>query len=212
MANSPSGTTPKQSRRPNRGSELVRARLIDAAMIEFAAHGFEGASTRAIAARADTHQPQINYHFDSKEALWRAVFEQLMDELDLAMVVDEEEPRAVMEVIIRGMVRFAAARPELSRLMMHEGTAPSDRLTWLVETHIRPRYRVLRVLWAELSERGECAEIDGDLLYHSLIGGASLLYANAPEARLLMGIEPSEPAIVEAHAEALIAMFLPAPR
>ena len=34
---------------------------------EFAAHGFEGASTRAIAAAAGTHQPQINYHFESKD-------------------------------------------------------------------------------------------------------------------------------------------------
>ena len=59
-------------RRRRKGSEVVVAQLLDAALVEFAAHGFAGASTRAIAERAGAHQPQINYHFSSKEALWQA--------------------------------------------------------------------------------------------------------------------------------------------
>ena len=47
-------------------STVTRASLIEAAVHEFAAHGFDGASTRAIAMRAGVHQPQINYHFASK--------------------------------------------------------------------------------------------------------------------------------------------------
>ena len=46
-----------------------------------AAHGFDGASTRAIAARAGVHPPQINYHFQSKAELWRAAVEVLFTEL-----------------------------------------------------------------------------------------------------------------------------------
>ncbi|NBR91752.1 MAG: TetR/AcrR family transcriptional regulator, partial [Rhodobacteraceae bacterium] len=46
---------------------------------EFARNGFAGASTRAIAIRAGAHQPQINYHFSSKEALWRAVVDDLFN-------------------------------------------------------------------------------------------------------------------------------------
>ncbi|MCY7300024.1 MAG: TetR/AcrR family transcriptional regulator [Ilumatobacteraceae bacterium] len=53
-------------------SEATRASLLDAAIHEFAAHGFDGASTRAIATRAGVHQPQINYHFASKLDLWRS--------------------------------------------------------------------------------------------------------------------------------------------
>jgi AcrR family transcriptional regulator len=52
---------------------------------EFAAHGFEGASTRAIATAAGTHQPQINYHFDSKDELWKAAVDHLFDRLDQAV-------------------------------------------------------------------------------------------------------------------------------
>lgn len=54
---------PADRARRRRTSELVAEDLLDAALVEFVAHGFDGASTRAIAARAGWHQPQINYHF-----------------------------------------------------------------------------------------------------------------------------------------------------
>ena len=39
---------------------------------------------------------------------------------------------------IRRFVRFAAEHPELNQIMVHEGTAASDRLTWMTETHVKP--------------------------------------------------------------------------
>ena len=93
--------------------------------------------------------------------------------------------------------------------MIHEATFPSDRLAWLVDTQIRPRSVPLLALWEQLVASGEAVPIATDLLYHVLVGAASLLHANAPEARLLLGIEPSDPDIVAAHADALVAMFLP---
>jgi hypothetical protein len=44
----------------------IREELLKSALVEFGAKGFDGASTRAIAARIQAHQPQINYHFESK--------------------------------------------------------------------------------------------------------------------------------------------------
>ena len=204
---------PGRSRR-NRGSELVRGRLIDAAITEFAAHGFEGASTRAIAERAEAHQSQIKYHFDTKDELWRHCLGQLIDEIDAEIaeqnVVDASTPKAAFEAAVRGLVRFAARRPELNRIMMHEATQPSDRLTWLFETRTATRCAALISIWNDLVEADMAAAIDADLVYHTLIGAASLLYANAPEA-VLMGVDPTDPAVVERHAESLVAMFVRSP-
>jgi AcrR family transcriptional regulator len=202
---------PGRSRR-NRGSEVVRGRLIEGGIAEFAAFGFEGASTRRIAEAADAHQSQIKYHFDTKDELWRRCLEQLLSELDAAIAgqdtSDAADPRSVFEATVRGLVGFASARPELNRIMIHEGTHPSDRLTWLFERQIAPRQALLADLWRELGATGHDTAIDPDLVYHTLIGAASLLYANAPEARL-MGIEPNDPDVAQRHAEGLIAMFLP---
>jgi len=201
-------------RRSNRGSERVRDRLIEGAISEFAAHGFEGASTRVIAERAGAHPSQINYHFDSKEELWRLALERLLAELDSTIerqLVDvaADDLRGIFEATIRGLVELVARRPELNRIMIQEATSPSDRLRWLVSTHLGERHRALISIWVELQGRGEAGPIPADLLWHVLLGSASLLWANAPEA-LLMGIDTNDQKLVEAHADTLVAMFLPA--
>jgi AcrR family transcriptional regulator len=64
-------------------------------LVEFAAKGFHGASTRSIAERVDAYQPQINYHFESKEALWTAAVDHLFDLLRAA--VGDLSPRARLD-------------------------------------------------------------------------------------------------------------------
>lgn len=204
--------TPAPGRkRRNRGSEVIRDALINAAIGEFAAHGFEGASTRRIAEAADAHQSQIKYHFDTKDQLWRRCLTLLIDEVDQAIVEEFSEAdtsaMAIMEATIRGLVRFAARRPELNRIMMHEATSPSERLSWLVETQVGHRQAAVTTAWTELRNADLVANIDADLLYHTVVGAASLLYANAPEA-VLMGIDPTDLDLVHRHSDALVEIFL----
>ncbi|MEL6982051.1 MAG: TetR/AcrR family transcriptional regulator [Actinomycetota bacterium] len=204
--------TPAPGRtRRNRGSEIIRAALLTAATEEFAANGFDGASTRRIAERAEAHQSQIKYHFDTKEELWRRCIERLLEELDNSIAASfatvGDDPSARLEATIRGLVHFMAQRPELNRIMMQEATSTTDRLIWLVDTHIGRRHASLRKTWVELVEQGAVAPVDPDLVYHLVIGAASLLYSNAPEADLL-GIRPSDPDLIERHADTLVALLL----
>src|SRR4051812_26116538 len=73
---------PRNARAPNkvrlrRARAGIRDALLESALVEFGAKGFDGAPTRAIARRVDAHQPQINYHFESKAALWTAAVDRL---------------------------------------------------------------------------------------------------------------------------------------
>jgi AcrR family transcriptional regulator len=193
--------------------------LLDAALAEFSEHGFDGASTRAIAARASAHQPQINYHFTSKDELWRAAVDHLMTSFDevfapvrrSARPGADHDAREVFAEVVRGLCRFAAERPELNRIMIQEGTASSDRLEWIVERHLRARHDFIVAIWSELLAEGRAAPVDPELIHYLLVGAASLVYANAPEARLLLGVDPTETDRVTAHAETLIALLLPEP-
>lgn len=63
-----------------RGEE-TRGRILEAALELFAASGFEGASTRTIAERADVNLPAIQYYFGSKEGLYRAIVEQISQDI-----------------------------------------------------------------------------------------------------------------------------------
>lgn len=111
--------------------------------------------------------------------------------------------------MIRRFVRFAAAHPELNQIMVHEATAQSERLRWMVERHVRPLYDTVRALWRRLREAGIAAPIDEAVFHYVLVGAASLPYVNAPEARLLTGAEPTDRSFVERHADGLVATFLP---
>jgi AcrR family transcriptional regulator len=200
-----------------RTREDIREQLLDAALVEFGAKGFDGASTRSIAQRVDAHQPQINYHFASKEALWFAavdhLFELLRDEqADLPLLADVEDPAQLASAFaeaVRRFVRFAAAHPELNQIMVHEGTEDSDRLRWMVERHVRPNYDAIRDVWQRLGAAGIAAPIDPAMVHYVMVGAASLPFVNAPEARLLTGAEPTDPAWVETHADGLVAALLP---
>jgi AcrR family transcriptional regulator len=207
---------PVRPRRRQARSAATRTALLDAALGEFAAHGFEGASTRAIAAAAGTHQPQINYHFDSKDELWREAVDHLFTRLDdtvgrhLRDMQSAVDDRARFANGIRSFVRAAAELPELNRIMVQEATIDSDRLRWIVERHTRPRFERLIADWRVLRAAGEVPDIDEVVLYYSLVGAASLAYVNAPEARLL-GHDTRSASFIDAHADALVILFLGAP-
>jgi AcrR family transcriptional regulator len=200
----------------------IRNELLEAALVEFGARGFAGASTRAIAQRADAHQPQINYHFASKEALWFAAVDHLfallsehLGDLGTGELAgrngdgDGADVAAVFAEAVRRFVRFAAAHPELNQIMVHEATEDSDRLRWLVDRHVRPLYEATRSVWERLQAAGIAAPIAAERVHYILVGAASLPFVNAPEARLLTGAEPTDPAWVDAHADDLIATLLP---
>jgi TetR/AcrR family transcriptional regulator, regulator of cefoperazone and chloramphenicol sensitivity len=54
----------------------TRQRILDAACVEFGEKGYHDATHAAICTRAGANIAAINYHFGSKEALYRAVWEQ----------------------------------------------------------------------------------------------------------------------------------------
>jgi len=204
--------------RQRRARADIREALLESALVEFGAKGFDGASTRSIARRVEAHQPQINYHFASKAALWTAAVDHLFGLLGEALdgllpenldAVDETQLAATFADGIRRFVRFAAEHPELNQIMIHEGTAVSDRLAWMTETHVRPFFDGIAPAWQILRGAGIAAPVDSQILYYVLVGAASLPYVNAPEVLLLTGRDPRTPEWIGAHADGLVAILMP---
>lgn len=59
-------------------SELLdtKQKILDAARVLFAAHGFDGTSVRDIANTAEVNVASVNYHFHSKEKLFFSVIDE----------------------------------------------------------------------------------------------------------------------------------------
>jgi TetR/AcrR family transcriptional regulator len=199
---------------------VIRQQLVEAAVQEFAARGFDGASTRAIAARVGAHQPQINYHFASKEALWRAATDHLFGLLHSELDSVGLNPDTIGELpavelaerfgdAVRRFVHFAACHPELNRIMIHEGCRATDRLRWLTDQHVRPLHALITVAWSRLRGAGIAAPVPVEVVHHVLVGAASLPYVVSAEVELLGFGAPTEPEWVQAHADGLVATLLP---
>ena len=61
---------PVRKRGPRRDGTQARQAILDAAREQFAAHGFEGATMRAIARAADVDPALVSYYFGSKSGLF----------------------------------------------------------------------------------------------------------------------------------------------
>jgi AcrR family transcriptional regulator len=61
--------------------EASRQRLIDAALEIFGEFGFDGSSTRMLADKAGANLAAIPYHFGSKEGLYRAAAEYIVERI-----------------------------------------------------------------------------------------------------------------------------------
>lgn len=201
-------------RSPQRRSLETRDRLVEAALREFAEKGFDGASTRAIAARAGVAQSAVPYHFTTKEALWKAAADQifgLFQEQFGARIAGLEGVDILTRtrLLLGDFVRFAAAHPELHRFMLQEGTGKSERLEWLVAKHVAPNIAYMRRLFAALEASGRPTHGRPDHLYYMIIGAASTPYALGPEFELTTGEDPFSKEMVDAHADAVLRLFFP---
>jgi len=110
-----------QAKRPRRSSaggyargDETRQRIIDAAVQLFGEHGFDGASTRDIAAAAGVNAPALQYYFENKEGLYKACAEYITDDMQaryaptMKYASDVLKTHADIHTLIDAYLRFQA--------------------------------------------------------------------------------------------------------
>jgi len=192
----------------------TRARIVEEARRCFASVGYEGASTRQIAAGAGVAQSLLLYHFGSKDALWRAVMDDRFATLEarmaaaLAPVRDGAIEDRLMAVIAC-FVDLCAQDADIHRIMTLEGRTETERLRWLVDRHLGANFRRGRDLIIGGQAEGVVRAGDPALLYYTVIAIAGSAFSLAPQIRLVGG----NPRVVEpATIVDLIRSFLLVPR
>jgi AcrR family transcriptional regulator len=115
--------SPKPPER-QRDADRTRQRILDAASVEFGAHGYAGARVGAIAARAAVNQQLISYYFDGKEGLYRAMSQQWRQRQDELV-----PPGTPLPEQLRRYALEALHNPDGVRLLAWSGlqyTGPAD--------------------------------------------------------------------------------------
>lgn len=205
--------TPARALRPS--ADGTRERILAAALDLFSELSFDGATTREIAARSGVTQGLVNYHFSSKDELWRAAVDGLFAELSEALDGRATGLRGVdalttAKLLIREFICFSATHPQLHRIITQESKNDGPRMDWMVERHIRPRYEQTTALFRQLVEAGHVPDIPVEHLYYILTGAGPTMFVLAPECRRLSGVDPQVPEVVEAHADAVLSLLFSA--
>ena len=188
----------------------ARGRILAAARRHFATAGFEGASTRQIATDAGVAQSLLLYHFRSKDALWRAVIDQMFADLNVRVAlaargVRDGSVRDRLLAVIRAFIDLCAEDADIHRIMTIEGRQPTERLRWLVDSHLRDNHRAACALIREGQRVGRVRQGDPTLLYYSFIAIAGTAFSLAPEIEMLSGdVGAVDPNAVEGLIAALI--------
>lgn len=101
-------------------SERTREKILKAAIPLFAERGYDGAGIRTLVAKAKVNQAAINYHFDGKDGLYRAILTIAFEALTKTENLDPARLRTLdRDEALRGFVeqqlRPLLFRDELSR-------------------------------------------------------------------------------------------------
>lgn len=188
-----------------------REEILRAARTEFAAHGFAGATTVAIAERAGVTQPLIHHHFGSKAKLWTAMLAELFGALREVLDRANDEggsDRARIERLVRTVIEFSAERPELSRLIRLESASAQAPFDLLYRVHLAPLIEFFNATIARAEAEGVMRPLDHGFLYFALIGAGTQLFAEPETARRAFDIEPTHTATAERYADFIIDVVL----
>jgi AcrR family transcriptional regulator len=192
-------------------------RILEAALEAFSQKGFDGARTRDIAARAKVTLGLVQYHFGSKDELWKAAVERAFRDLGAGVDRILSESRALDErgqlrEMIRAHVRFVAENTAFIRIMHDEGKQRGPRMRWLTDRYVKPLFDKVTPLIVSAQKTGILLpDVDPAHFTYMLVGAVSMIFHQAEECMRVTGIDPSEPAAVEAHSRAVESLFLGLP-
>ncbi|MBP1633742.1 MAG: TetR/AcrR family transcriptional regulator [Acidobacteria bacterium] len=160
-----------------------RDAILAAAVAEFAAHGFRGATVDAIARRARLNKAMIYYHFDDKLALYleilRGIFSVMRDR-SAAIVASSTTPREKIAAFIDALGSEADARPHLPRLMMREIADDARRLDPPTLRIMAGVFQNLRAILDEGFEKGAFRRVNPMVAYFQIVAPTLFFRAAAP--------------------------------
>lgn len=112
MAPSKSSHSTSKSEKKSRNPEATKAKILDAAIEEFAQYGLTGARTEAIASKSGVTKAMLCYYFKNKETLYQSVLQHLVDEINAAFQPtdwEQQSPKQALESMIRAYISFEAS-------------------------------------------------------------------------------------------------------
>lgn len=103
-------------------TDTTRSKILSAALDEFAAKGLAGVRVDEIARLAGVNKAMIYYHFASKEALYKALFQAELEQLkqEIAALMGQRDPasKAEMTAAVYELIEYVASKKKILSVLM----------------------------------------------------------------------------------------------
>jgi TetR/AcrR family transcriptional regulator len=204
-------TSTPPSRTQAERADQTRARILDAALQEFSAHGLAGARTEQIAAAAGVNKALLYYYFESKENLYVAALEMISAKVrDRSMSVFLRQASAGERLLRAALEHFdrILEQQEFQSLMQQEmmrlHRGESGSLPILVKRVFAPLLAMYESILREGIGSGELIQVDGMQIQLAMLGANVMYFLSAPMYQLIMATEPFAPEALAARRKALL--------
>ena len=180
------------------GESNTRDRLIQAAAVEIARHGFKGASLRGVAARADIRAASIFHYFPGgKEELARAMLEHIMETIGTRMTptIDAGSSLPPADLIVQCAAQlwdFMAEHPEYAGALMREAFEPDEDTIVAVVRENGQRIVKLATAYIEAAQAaGQLRDFDVKRFLLRLASFTITFHASPTMCRYILGAQYS---------------------
>lgn len=176
---------------------------------QFARFGFEGVSLDSIAAVLDMSRQNLLYHWPSKEELYRAVLDSVMNEWMACMtaITEASEPQAALNAYVEVKLRFSRDRASGNAVFTREIMAGAPRYQDVLKARVMPLLHADVERFEHWADEGLIRRVDFMHLMF-LIWSSTQAYADlAPQFALYMGKPRLEDADFEAARQLITSLI-----
>jgi AcrR family transcriptional regulator len=185
-----------------------RAQILREAAHLFGSHGFNGTTTRDVAARIGITEAALYRYFPSKEAMYAAILDERMAASDLLAPIEalaeSGDDRAVFTGLALTLLRSVEADPSLLRLLLYSALEGHQMARPFQEGRIRRLRDFLSGYLTRRVREGAFREVDPALGARAFIG----MVVDHLIVRQVFGQREEYPQPPEEVADAFVSIFL----
>ncbi len=196
-----------------------KQQILQAAASLFAQEGYKGTSMAAVAEKASVTKALVQYHFATKDQLWRDTVsfiwnqrtEALPHYLDNTVFdqMNQQEQQDIIRILCKQLMKFTLANPNWVKILYQEAAVPGPRLDWLIDTFIRADYENGLALVKLAQSRGLMPQLNPMNLLHIFSGAIIHITNVAPITSRITGIPVTSDAFMDQYVDTLIRLLQP---
>ncbi|OYX30228.1 MAG: hypothetical protein B7Y99_11935 [Caulobacterales bacterium 32-69-10] len=191
-------------------SVATREKLIETSIVGFSRVGYDGYSSRMIAADSGVHQALIAYHFGNKLGLWKACLLRMSQDLREHLAsrnFEGSDDVTRLKIWCEEFIRHNSRRPQLQAMAIDAVGRNDGRFEWVLEAFGHAAHESWRALIISAQSAGRFVSGDPGMLLNIFLGAAIRIYVMAPETEYNLGRSPFDPDFVEEHVRTCMALF-----